>query len=158
MNNNTNKQKNMEKKVYTNIESIYKIDTKTNTVLPLFLESVSAGFPSPADDYIENKLDLNEYLIKNPSSTFFVRVTGDSMINAGVFSGDILIVDRSLIPKSGNIIIAILDGELTVKRLIIKGKQVILAPENTNYKEIIISGNTQFNVWGVVRSVIHNLL
>jgi DNA polymerase V len=84
--------------------------------LPLFLESVSAGFPSPADDYLENKLDLNQHLIKNPPATFFVRVTGDSMVDAGIYSGDILVVDRSLNPKDGNIVIAVINGELTVKR------------------------------------------
>lgn len=126
--------------------------------LPLFLESVSAGFPSPADDYLEAKLDLNDLLIKNPAATFFVRVTGDSMINAGINSGDILVVDRSLDPKDSSIVIAVINGELTVKRLSMKNGNVKLIPENSNYKPIVITSEMNFEVWGVVRSVIHSVI
>ncbi len=126
--------------------------------LPLFLESVSAGFPSPADDYLERRLDLNEHLIKNPASTFFVRVNGDSMINAGIYTGDILVVDRSLDPKDGNIVIAVIDGELTVKRLSIGKNKIALLPENPKYKKIEITSEMNFEVWGVVRSVIHSVI
>lgn len=137
---------------------IYIPDFTTETELPIFLESVSAGFPSPADDYLEGKLDLNEHLVRNPASTFFVRVTGDSMLNAGIFSGDILVVDRSLNPKDGNVIIAALDGELTVKRLsMLKGK-IALLPENSVYKQIDIKPEMNFEVWGVVTNVIHSVL
>ena len=140
------------------ILGIYEPDNKTKHELPLFLESVSAGFPSPADDYLEGKLDLNEHLVKNPTATFFVRVTGDSMEGAGMYSGDILVVDRSLDPKDGNVIIAVIDGELTVKRLSNKKGEISLAPENPNYKPLKITEEMNFTVWGVVTNVIHSLL
>jgi DNA polymerase V len=126
--------------------------------LPLFLESVSAGFPSPADDYLEGKLDLNDLLVRNPTATFFVRVTGDSMIDSGIFSDDILVVDRSLEPKSGSIVIAVIDAELTVKRLHRQKNKVFLLPENQNYKPIEITKEMSFEVWGVVTTVIHSVL
>ncbi len=141
----------------TKVNRIFAPDKGDEVKLPLFLESVSAGFPSPADDYLEGKLDLNEFLIKNPAATFFVRVTGDSMINAGVHSGDILVVDRSLDPKDGNIIIAVVDGELVVKRMKIVKKKVYLAPENSNYEPIEVTEAMNFEVWGVVTTVIHSL-
>ena len=126
--------------------------------LPIFLESVSAGFPSPAEDYMEGKLDLNKYLIKNPSATFFVRVTGDSMINAGIYSGDILIVDRSLNPKDGSIVIAVIDSELLVKRMQYIKNKIYLSPENPKFEPIEITGEMNFEVWGVVTTVIHSVL
>jgi DNA polymerase V len=126
--------------------------------LPIFLESVSAGFPSPADDYVEGKLDLNDYLVRNPSATFFVRVVGDSMNDAGIYTGDILVVDRSLNPKSGSIIIAIVDSELTVKRLHKTKNKIFLLPENKNYEPIEITGQMSFEVWGVVTTVIHSVI
>ncbi len=126
--------------------------------LPLFLESVSAGFPSPADDYLDKKLDLNDLLIKNPAATFFVRVQGDSMINAGIYSGDILVVDRSLEAKDSSIVIAVINGELTVKRVSYKNEKLFLTPENGNYKPIAITEEMNFEVWGVVRSVIHSVI
>ncbi len=126
--------------------------------LPIFLESVSAGFPSPAEDYMEGKLDLNKYLIKNQSATFFVRVTGDSMINAGIYSGDILIVDRSLNPKDGSIVIAVIDSELLVKRMQYIKNKIFLTPENPKFEPIEITGEMNFEVWGVVTTVIHSVL
>ncbi|MFC2130023.1 LexA family protein [Bacteroidota bacterium] len=127
-------------------------------LLPLFLESVSAGFPSPAEDYLEGKLDLNKFLIKNPSATFFVRVTGDSMINAGIYSGDILVVDRALTPKDGSIVIAVIDSELVVKRMQYIKKKIYLIPENAGFEKIEISKEMNFEVWGVVTTVIHSVL
>jgi DNA polymerase V len=140
------------------ILGIYEPDNKTKQELPLFLVSVSVGFPSPADDYLEGKLDLNEHLVRNPTATFFVRVTGDSMEGAGMYSGDILVVDRSLDPKDGNVIIAVIDGELTVKRLSNKNGVISLVPENPNYKPLKITEEMSFTVWGVVTNVIHSLL
>jgi len=125
--------------------------------LPMYLESVSAGFPSPAEDYIEGKLDLNDFLVKNPSATFFVRVTGDSMIDAGIHSGDILVVDRSISPKNGSIIIAVIDGELLVKRLRKQKNKIYLHPDNPNYKTIEITSDMSFDSWGVVTNVIHSV-
>jgi len=124
--------------------------------LPLFASPVSAGFPSPADDYIERHLDLNELLIKHPTATFFVRVEGLSMINAGIKNGDILIVDKSLQPSNNNVVIAVLNGEFLVKTLHKRGNQTWLLAENPKYQPILITSETNFEIWGVVTSVIHN--
>jgi len=120
------------------------------------LPCISAGFPSPADDYLENNLSLDELIIKNKSATFFVRVEGDSMINAGIHSDDILVVDRSITPKSGHIIVAIIEGEFTVKRLVIEGKKYALKAENPRYKNIALDEHSNFMVWGIVIAVLHN--
>lgn len=125
--------------------------------LPLYASKVSAGFPSPADDYIENKLDLNQHLIKHPNSTFFVRAMGSSMIGAGIFDGDILVVDRSLDPNEGKIVIAAIDGDLTVKRYRKKDGKPFLFPENDKYQPIAINEEEGVYIWGVVTSVIHEL-
>jgi len=122
---------------------------KCNT--PLFETEVKAGFPSPANDYIERALDLNELIIKRPAATFFVRVQGESMRDASIQSGDILAVDRSIEPKEGHIIIARIDSEFTVKKL---GKSCLIA-ENNDYPDIPINKDTDFEVWGVVTYVIH---
>lgn len=124
---------------------------------PLFLAGVPAGFPSPADDYIEKSLDLNQHLVKHPAATFFVRVTGDSMGDAGIRNGDILIVDRSLNPSSGRVVIAVLDGELTVKRLVKKGGAVRLVSESSDHPDIEIPEGADLQVWGVVTCAIHPL-
>lgn len=123
--------------------------------LPAFLSPVQAGFPTPADDYVDDKLDLNELVIQRPAATFFVRVEGESMRDANVFSGDILVVDRSLEAKSGNIIVANINGEFTVKRLMIQGQNAYLQPENPKFAAMKIGPDTDFQVWGVVTYVIH---
>ncbi len=123
--------------------------------LPLYASKVSAGFPSPADDYLECKLDLNTHLIQHPSATFFVKTSGDSMINAGIQSGDMLIVDRSLEPAHGKIVIAAIHGELTVKRLSRQNGRVMLMPENSNFVPIDITDAQEVVIWGVVTHVIH---
>lgn len=125
-------------------------------LLPFFDILLPAGFPSPADDPMEQQLDLHTLLVKHPAATFFIKIEGDSMINAGMFSGDILIVDRSLTPKSGSIIVALINGEFTVKRLKLEGKKVYLLPENPLYKPFEILEGTDFQVWGVVTYVIHS--
>lgn len=125
--------------------------------LPLYQNTVSAGFVSPADDDIEDKLDLNELLIRHPSATFFLRVSGSSMINAGIHHDDILIVDRSLQAVHGNVVIASINGELTVKRLQYQGKKIQLVAENEAYPPINISEDADFRIWGVVTNVIHSL-
>jgi len=129
----------------------------SDSELPLYSCKISAGFPSPADDHIEGKLDLNTHLIKHPSATFFVKATGDSMIGAGIHEGDILVVDRSLEPRNGKIIIAAVDGSLTVKRLVKKGKNAMLSPENSKYKPIKLTENNDIIIWGVVTNVIHKV-
>lgn len=123
--------------------------------LPLFLCGIAAGFPSPADDSIEKKLDLNELVIKHPAATFFVRVEGHSMVNAGIHSGDILAVDRSLEASSGKIVVAVLNGEFTVKRIRLKSGGIVLESENSDYPSIKVEPESDFQVWGVVTYVIH---
>ncbi|MFA6119028.1 MAG: translesion error-prone DNA polymerase V autoproteolytic subunit [Parachlamydiales bacterium] len=123
--------------------------------LPLFLTPVTAGFASPADDYLEKQLDLNEFLIKNPPATFFVKVEGDSMKDALIFDGDILIVDRSIEAVNDKIVIASLFGEFTVKRLKIIGKDIFLKAENQEYKAIKITDAMNFEIFGVVTYIIH---
>lgn len=125
--------------------------------IPLYSCSVRAGFPSPADDYIEDYLDLNEYLIKHPAATFFVRASGDSMVNASIKSGDILIVDRSIEPTHGKIVVAVVANELTVKRLYLKDGNMKLIPENSTYPEILIKEEMEAVIWGVVTNVIHKI-
>jgi len=124
---------------------------------PLFLSRVSAGFPSPADDYLEQSLDLNQHLISNPSATFFVRAAGDSMEGAGIFSGDLLVVDRALEAVDGRVVVAVLDGELTLKRLIRREGKLFLFAENAAYPPIEINPEGEFTVWGVATYVIHRL-
>ena len=127
------------------------------TAYPFFIESVACGFPSPADDHMEGKLDLNNHLVKHPTATFFVRASGESMVGAGIHDGDILVVDRSLEPRHGKIIIAAVDGQLTVKRLQKRGSKTLLTPENRKYKPIELTENNDVKIWGVVTNVIHEV-
>ena len=124
--------------------------------IPLLNDSVSAGFPSPADDYTEENIDLNEHLISNPFSTFFLRVKGDSMINAGIKDKDLIIVDKSLIAKPGDIVIAMIDGEFTIKRLSIKNDELYLKAENNNYPDFRFKHHIDVQIWGVVIYSIHS--
>ena len=139
------------------IKEIIKIKIQNKVYHQFYSCAVTAGFPSPADDYLESKLDLNDYLIKHPSATFFVRVAGDSMVNAGIHNNDIIIVDRSIKPKHGKIVVAALDGQMTVKRLYRRDKKVILLPENKLFKPIEISDSMEIVIWGVATNVIHAL-
>lgn len=124
-------------------------------VVPLFASPVKASFPSPAEDFIEAHLNLNDYIIKHPAATFFVRVEGTSMIRAGINSGDILVVDRSIEPKNGHIVIAVVNGEFTVKRIHKTETALYLMPENKRFNPILITEDMDFQVWGVVSYVIH---
>ena len=126
--------------------------------IPLLSDSISAGFPSPADDYTEENIDLNEHLISNPFSTFFLRVKGDSMINSGIKDKDLIIVDKSLKARPGNIIIAMIDGEFTIKRLSIKNNELYLKAENSNYPEFRFKNHIDVQIWGVVIYSIHSYL
>jgi DNA polymerase V len=139
------------------IKCVYAYQQSQKQKFPLFLSRVRAGFPSPADDYLEKKLDLNEHLIQHPAATFFVKVIGDSMINAGIFSGDILIVDRSLEAENNKIIVAILNGEFTIKRMKKRLGKLFLFAENPNYPPIEVIDGMDFEVWGVVIHVIHSV-
>lgn len=125
--------------------------------VPLYLSSIRAGFPSPAEDYVDRPLDLHEHLVKDRAATFFLRASGDSMQGAGIYEGDLLVVDRSLEAANGRVVIAALDGELTVKRLVRKGGRVLLVPENPDYPEIDISQREHVTIWGVVTYAIHKL-
>jgi DNA polymerase V len=137
------------------IHELLEHDSKTYT-LPLYSSKVQAGFPSPGDDYIERYLDLNQQLVKHPAATFIVTASGDSMTDAGIHSGDMLIVDKSLEAQHGKIVIAALNGELTVKRLSKVCGRVQLLPENPKYKPIDITDDLV--IWGVVTHVIHTVL
>ncbi|NMQ18897.1 translesion error-prone DNA polymerase V autoproteolytic subunit [Candidatus Competibacter phosphatis] len=125
--------------------------------LLLYAARVPAGFPSPADDDVEGRLDLNQHLIRHPAATFFVRVSGESMLGAGIHPGDLLVVDRALEPAHGKVVIAVVNGELTVKRLCIRDGQVRLLAENERYAPIVLSGDMDLQIWGVVTNVIHPL-
>jgi DNA polymerase V len=128
---------------------------KKQILTPVFLDSVSAGFPSPATDYMENKLDLNEYLIKHPAATFIVKAKGSSMTDASILSGDLLIVDRSITPKSNNVVIASIFGDLTVKKLQKKENSLFLLSANSDYPSIEVKEEMECFIWGVVTYIIH---
>lgn len=124
---------------------------------PMYSHSISAGFPSPADDYIEDRLDLNQLLVSNKSATFFLRVKGDSMVNAGIHHGDIIVVDRSVQAGHRSIVVAVVDGELTVKRLIRRNGSIELHAENPKYAPIHLQDGQELTIWGVVTSSVHQV-
>lgn len=140
---------------YIRNTEFFSPELNKKTALPFFLSEVAAGFPSPADDYIDKKMDLNEHLIKHPAATFFVRAYGDSMQDANIESGDILIVDRALDAINNSIVIAVYNGELTVKRLKQTGEKLFLMPENKEYPALEVTAETSFEIWGVVTYIIH---
>ncbi|MET1085721.1 MAG: translesion error-prone DNA polymerase V autoproteolytic subunit [Arthrobacter sp.] len=119
--------------------------------------AVAAGYPSPAQDYFDGRIDLNEHLIKDITSTFIVRVTGDSMERAGISDGDELIVNRALEPKDGSVVIAVLDGELTVKRLRLTATGVVLQAENPRYPDIRVPNLSELTIWGVATRCLHHV-
>jgi len=119
--------------------------------------AVAAGFPSPAQDYFDGRIDLNAHLIKDITSTFVVRVTGDSMEGAGISDGDELIVNRALEPRDGSVVIAVLDGELTVKRLRITRTGVVLQAENPKYQDIHVPALSELTIWGVATRCLHHV-
>ena len=134
---------------------LFSIIKNTQINTPIFLDKISAGFPSPATDYMENKLDLNEHLIKHPAATFIVKANGSSMVNADIYSGDLLIVDRSIAPKNNNIVIASIFGDLTVKKLKKKEKSLFLVSANSDYPSIEVKEEMECFIWGVVTYIIH---
>lgn len=140
-----------------NIGALFQATSLFSLPIPLFEPRAQAGVPAPIEQFTEGTLDLNEHLIKHKTATFFVRVAGESMIGAAIFPGDLLIVDRAITPTSGKIIVALLNGGLTVKRLFIDKEITILCAENDNYSDIIISEDDDFSIWGVVINVIHYL-
>ncbi|WP_195757754.1 LexA family protein, partial [Legionella pneumophila] len=139
------------------LAELERLKSHVSYQLPVFASKIQAGFPSPADDYIEGYLDLNTKFIKHPSSTFVLQATGESMVDAGIFSGDWLLVDRSIEPSDGRIVIAAVNGELTVKRLSKKGGRVQLLPANPKFQPIDITEDSEMVIWGVVTLVLHEL-
>ena len=123
--------------------------------LPLYLETVPAGFPSPAQDYLDGVIDLNRELVLHPEATFCVTVRGDSMRDANLLDGDILVVDRSIKASSGSIAVCLLDGEFTVKRLVFSGEVITLVPENPSFKPLLVQPEQDFTVWGVGVWILH---
>ncbi|WP_295943969.1 translesion error-prone DNA polymerase V autoproteolytic subunit [uncultured Alistipes sp.] len=122
--------------------------------IPLAESGVHAGFPSPADDFLEGSLDLNRLVIRHPEATFFARVEGDSMKDEGIVEGDILVVDKSIEPYDGCLAVAVVDGEFTLKRVRMEPDKILLVPANPKYKVIEIFPDNEFSVWGVVRYVV----
>ena len=120
-------------------------------------QGISAGFPSPADDFKEIRISLDRELVKNRDATFYAKVSGESMVGAGLDDGDLLIIDRSLDPKNGKIAVCFIDGDFTVKRIIKKGTDLYLKPENKNYKPIKIDEENELQIWGIVTYVIKSL-
>ena len=134
---------------------IIKSNLNTKNVTPFFVDSVSAGFPSPATDYLENKLDLNEYLVKHPAATYIVKANGSSMVDAGILSGDLLIVDRSVTPRNESIVIASIFGDLTVKKIRKKNTSLFLVSANSDYPSIEVKEEMECFIWGVITYIIH---
>ena len=138
--------------------TIFKVNSETRIELPFIEEGIKAGFPSPAQDYEKQSIDINEVLIRHPASTFFARVDGDSLYETGIFNGDIVVIDKSLEPQEGNKVVAFIDGEFVMKT-IRKGKDVLfLVPANPEFETITVTPDQQFVVWGVVTHVIHKFL
>ncbi|MFM7599637.1 MAG: LexA family protein [Pseudanabaena sp.] len=137
------------------VRDIHLPDMSTKLELPLQNCSVPAGFPSPAEDYVEHKLDLNSYLVTHPAATFFVRASGNSMTGANIHDGDLLIVDRSIEASHNDIVIAVVLGEITVKRLHYLRGEIALVPENESYQTIFINEHSDLHIWGVVTNAIH---
>ena len=142
----------------TDVLDIYAVEESVLADIPMFTDSVQAGFPSPAEDYMDLDLNLQDHLIENPSATFCVRAVGESMKDAGIQSGDIMLVDKSLTPKNRSIVLAVIDGEFTIKRVNVSDKELYLMPENESFPPIKITEEMDFQVWGVVTYIIHKAL
>ncbi len=140
-----------------NILNIYSPELDAHHELPMAESSVSAGFPSPADDFMGLKLDLNRELVKNPASTFYARVSGVSMVDEGIDDGDLLVIDKSIEPTDGALAVCFIDGEFTLKRFADKGDYGFLVPANSKYEPIRVSAENDFMVWGVVRYLIKKM-
>ena len=135
----------------------FRPDFDSEVFVPLISQGINAGFPSPAADFEEEKISLDTFLIKNKEATFYAKASGNSMINAGINDGDILVIDRSLSVTNNKIAVCFIDGEFTVKRIAIQEDKILLLPENPNYKPIEVSNENEFVVWGIVTYVIKKL-
>lgn len=134
--------------------SFFKPDLESEASIPFIADGVSAGFPSPAADFMENSIDLNKELSENPLATFYIKVKGNSMIDAGINDKDVLVVDRSLEPQNNKIAICFIDGEFTVKRILLQKDCLYLMPENSNYSPIKVTEDNQLVIWGIVTYII----
>lgn len=134
--------------------TFFRPDLESSMIVPFISHGVTAGFPSPALDFMETSIDLNKELVKNPLATFYVQVDGDSMIDAGISDKDVLVVDRSIPPQNNKIAICLIDGEFTVKRIRLEKEGLYLMPENQNYKPIKVTEENQLIIWGIVTYVI----
>ena len=148
----------MPLKKNTPILTFYPPDAEAVTALPFISARVAAGFASPAADFMEDRVDLNRELCHNPLTTFYIRVSGNSMIDAGIENGDLLVVDRSLQPADGKIAICLIDGDFTVKRLKVDIDCIYLMPENKAYPPIKVTEDNQFAIWGMVTYVIKRVI
>lgn len=135
---------------------IFLPDLSTHIALPYADGGIQAGFPSPAQDYISESIDLNREIVRHPSATFYGRVSGESMIDEGIWEGDILVIDRSLEPTDGDLAVCCLDGEFTLKRIRLESGRIWLVPSNEMYDPILVTPERQFEVWGVVTHTIKN--
>ena len=136
---------------------LYSADTESALALPVVEGGISAGFPSPAMDFVDASIDMNRHLVRHPSATFYGRVHGDSLKNAGITDGDLLVIDKSLEPVNGKIAVCFIDGEFTAKRIKITKEEVWLVPENENYKPIRVTAENDFLIWGIVTHVIKSV-
>jgi DNA polymerase V len=134
----------------TSVTAVFAGVSPEPKAIPLYASSPQAGFPAPGDDLVRDELNVHDLLVKHPESTFFVRVEGDSMEGAGIFSGDVLVIDRSVEPKNGHIVVAVVDGGLVVKRVRVTSEGMSLVSENAAYAPIVVSPESECTVWGVV--------
>ncbi len=148
---------NFPKRSEKSIGAVYSVDMSSEYPLTLYTSPVYAGTPALSEDFTEGKLDLNKHLVHNPEKTFIVKVSGDSMRDASIHPEDLLLVDSSIRAKTGNIVVAAINGELTVKRLHVSNKTIFLMPENSGYAGIEITREMDFVIWGVVTNVIHKV-
>jgi DNA polymerase V len=140
---------------HTDNLDFFAVDDEIASTIPMFSDAVQAGFPSPAEDHMDMDLNLNDHLVQNPSATFCVKAIGESMKDAGIQSGDIMIVDKSLEPSNRSIVLAVIDGEFTVKRVNMNENELYLMPENNSFSPIKITKEMDFQVWGIVTYIIH---
>lgn len=137
--------------------TFFSVSTERQMECPLIEGGIKAGFPSPAEDFLDASIDLNKELIKNPSATFYGRVKGDSMQDAGIANGDLLIIDKSLEPRDGKVAVCFIDGEFTIKRIKLDKNICWLMPANPSYKPIKVTEENEFMVWGIVVHIIKTI-
>lgn len=143
--------------LHTWVSTLYQLDCCTRFRIPLYTTFAAAGFPTPGDDAVETRLNLNDVVIDHPTATFVAHVSGDSMCEAGIHHGDIIVVDRSLEASDGKVVLAVVNGEMLIKRISRQGNRLVLLAENPDYPPLEITAENDFHVWGVVTNVVHKL-